>query len=127
MDTKEFTNFEEADKFVNELLKDNKTVDAVVISETQYQVNWVDNKKYTTLDGREYTDEVWVKKDGTMIHCQDLEVEHARNIIRMILRSNRTQQEAMKELLENVYAAAGESNDSSELEVHTDDTPRVLH
>jgi hypothetical protein len=88
MNTKDFTNPEEATAFIKLLQKDN-TIDVAQTTSGLFRVMWVENKMYTALDGKDYTDEVWTKEDGTMIVCQDLNLEHAKNIIRMIIRNER--------------------------------------
>jgi hypothetical protein len=46
---------------------------------------------YTSLDGKVWPEETWITEDGRKILVRDLEPEHARNIIRMILRNERIQ------------------------------------
>ena len=100
MITKDFDTVEEADAYIMALA--DSSVDAYVTKDGKYRVSCVANKKFTSIDGKEYTDEVWVKEDGTMIHCQDLELEHAKNIIRMMLRSRKAEMEVMLNHLENI-------------------------
>lgn len=52
--------------------------------DVNYKITWLKHKKYTSYDGTVQTDKVWTKEDGTMIVCQDLTLEHARNIVRML-------------------------------------------
>lgn len=89
MHTKTFNTIEEAEKFVYDLSKQDVTIDTIISDDETYVVNWVENRKYKAFDGKEYTDEVWVKEDNTLVVVQDLEPEHAKNIIRMILRDRK--------------------------------------
>lgn len=115
MNTKLIHSAIEAIDFVENLAKTDNTVDVVKTVDGVYSVTWIKNKKYLSHDGKEFTDEVWTKEDGTMIACQDLELEHAKNIIRMMLRQNREQMLRNSSILEEE-----ESQD-----VDTED--RVLH
>jgi len=89
METKDFTEYHTALEFVKNLPQDKYVVDLCKMSETQYRVSWLHHKKYTTYDNEEYNDEVWMTEHGRMIHCQDLTPDHAKNIIRMMLRNAR--------------------------------------
>ncbi len=88
MNTKDFTDPDAAIRFVKEL-QENNTVDISKLADGTFRITWLENKQYISIDNKEYTDEVWTKEDGTMIACQDLDHEHAKNIIRMILRQDR--------------------------------------
>jgi len=66
---------------------------------------------------------VWSTIDGTMIAIQDLTPEHAKNILRRILRQEREFYKAANNVLEQI--AANEENQLfSEL---GDNKPKVLH
>ena len=122
MNTKDFTSATDAIDFIEELANDDNTVDVAKLSNGSHRVTWIKNKKYVTFDGKEFTDEVWTKEDGTMIVCQDLELAHAKNIIRMMLRQNREM------LLQSSLADVDcEAYDDDDDEVTEDDIPRVLH
>ncbi len=89
---------EECTDFMNELVTTGKTVDVTKTKDGNYRVHWVDQKMYTSFTGQIHPDEVWTKEDGTMLHVQDLEPEHAKNIIRMMLRQSREAQIKLSEL-----------------------------
>jgi hypothetical protein len=133
MKTRNFTNPDHAIEFIHSLQQDN-TIDVVKLTDETFDVMWVENKKYTTHDGKEFIDEVWTKEDGTMIVCQDLELEHAKNIIRMILRKQRENMIIEAALHESIKSAL-DSNTPSEDDVEnyhmlvdvTDEEVRVLH
>lgn len=91
MNKQEFATIEEARAFVEPKLAEKKwVIDVRQEAEgAPYIVQWGEHKKYTALDGNQYHDEVWRKEDGSIHLVQDLEPEHAKNIIRMILRNDR--------------------------------------
>lgn len=47
-------------------------------------------------------DEVWVMRDGRRIEVQDIEIGHARNILRMILRNQRRRRANIKEVVKHM-------------------------
>lgn len=105
METKTFADEIEAAEFVKELTKADNTIDIFKTKSGGFKINWVKNKKYTSFDGKEFTDEVWTTEDGRMIHIQDLEPEHAKNIIRMMLRNSREISKASEQLFEQLSEA----------------------
>lgn len=76
-------------KMIKRLNDEDNAIDLRIIDKSAYQVSWTKNKKIKNEAGEEINDEVWVKNDGSIIVCQDLELEHARNIIRMLQRAKR--------------------------------------
>jgi hypothetical protein len=122
MNTKDFTNPEEATAFIKLLQKDN-TIDVAQTTSGLFRVMWVENKMYTALDGKDYTDEVWTKEDGTMIVCQDLNLEHAKNIIRMIIRNERRLAKAEQDIIDYVNTL---SEDDADI-IMEDSTSPVTH
>lgn len=135
MNTKDFTDPDEAMAFVK-TLQENNCIDVLKTDEGTFRIIWVENKMYTALDGKEYVDEVWTKEDGTMIACQDLELEHAKNIIRMIMRNDREQRRVQQEMIERLQGAIQSLGDGSGTDEQDDlppwmtDAPegeRVLH
>ena len=125
-------NQQEAKAFAEALSKDNH-IDVLCTDDGIFHISWVPRKKYTALDGKEYEDLVWMKEDGTLILCQDLGAEHARNIIRMILRNSDRQMQELKESGEMLVAALENIKADMEAAGHkigaTPDTDptRVLH
>jgi hypothetical protein len=104
MQTKDFIDPEEAIAFCKTLQDDN-CIDVLKTADGTFRVNWVPNQMYTALDGKEYVDEVWTMQDGTMIVCQDLEVGHAKNIIRMMLRNERERRRVEQEVMDSLTQA----------------------
>ncbi len=106
MEKKEFATIDEVKEFVNPMVDEKKWVIDVRQKgkEGPFLVQWCEHKMYTTLDGKEFHDEVWRKEDGTIMLVQDIELEHARNIIRMILRQDREAEEAGAMLREKIAA-----------------------
>jgi hypothetical protein len=81
---------EEAKEMLTNLTKEGKFVTVIPAPDgVSYQVQWMDDKTYIAQDGKVYPDEVWITKDGEMLFIQDLSEEHAKNIIRMIMRQER--------------------------------------
>ena len=96
---KEVQTFEEAEAVVNPLLAEKKWAVSVIQQlDGSFVIQWVEHKKYTAQDGKEFYDEVWTTREGEMKLIQDLEPEHARNIIRMILRKDRESAEKLNSL-----------------------------
>ena len=136
MQTKDFTDPDEAIAFVK-TLQENNCVDVMKTVDGTFRINWVENKMFTAFDGKEYADEVWTKEDGTMIACQDLELDHAKNIIRMILRNEREQRKAQQEMMESLQQAMAQISSTVNEGEEQDDLPpwmtdapeadRVLH
>lgn len=102
MQTKIFIDNTAAAEFIKELAETDNTIDIFKNKDGTYTVNWIPNKKYIAHDGKEFTDEVWTTLDRRMIHVQDLEPEHARNIIRMLLRNERELQQKTDAMLEQL-------------------------
>jgi hypothetical protein len=124
MNTKDINDSTEAMRFVSELAHSNNTVDVVRTTDGAYRITWVQNKKYKALDGVEYNDEVWTKEDGTMIVCQDLDPNHAKNIIRMYLRQTRETQKYFQGLDELMSGLDTENTDTRAV---SSNTSRILH
>lgn len=54
-----------------------------------YTVQWLEHKTYVAYDGETYPDEVWLTEDNRLLLVQDIDPDHCRNILRMILRNDR--------------------------------------
>lgn len=68
---------------------------------------------YTDVDGSVWPEETWETFDGRKILVKDLEPEHAKNIIRMILRCDRIQNlqyREMMKVLETLFAQVEKEN-----------------
>jgi hypothetical protein len=132
MQTRDFSDPEEAKEFCETLMKDN-CIDVLQTVDGGFRITWIPNKMFTSFDGKEYVDEVWTKEDGTMISCQDLEPEHAKNIIRMMLRNERERRRVEQEMLEAMQqaiqsiAAASEDDEEGWSVVTDPEINRVLH
>lgn len=108
----EVDTIEEAEAIVNPLLAENKwSITVAITPAKKYLVQWLERKMYTAQDGKEYPDEVWMTIDGEMKLIQDLEPEHARNIIRMMLRNERERAQEFKDLFARVAAQIAEDLD----------------
>ena len=122
MNTKDFASQDEAMAFA-ETLKADHAVDGFVQPDGTYRVSWIKNKKYTEYGtGAEHIDEVWVKEDGTMIVCQDIDHAHAINIIRMLLRNQRHRIMIEEEIIAQLQEAMEFASDDIDA-----DTKPVLH
>jgi hypothetical protein len=100
---KEVDSIEEAAEFVNPLMDEAKwAITVAQQSDGKFLIQWTEHRKYTAQDGVEYLDEVWTTKEGDMKFIQDLEPEHAKNIIRMMLRQDRVAKQAMDALAEQL-------------------------
>ena len=108
MNKQHFTDFNEAEAFVENLYKENKWIIRAsrgADDEGGYNVEWQEHKKYVALDDKEYPDEIWITEKGEMILIQDLSEAHVRNVVRMLLRNERLQKESYYGLPNNLRAA----------------------
>lgn len=55
---------------------------------------------YTDINGNVWPEETWITQDNRKILVKDLEVDHLKNIVRMIIRNDRTQLEQYTQMLE---------------------------
>ncbi len=99
---------EEASAIVDPMLAENKwAITVTQNAEGKFIIEWMENKMYVAQDGKEYRDEVWTTKEGKMILIQDLETEHAKNIIRMMLRQEREAKQQLDSLYDRVAETLG--------------------
>lgn len=126
MKTRTFTDPLEALDHLKTLGEGDNTIEVTKTQDGLYCVSWLENVTYVSFTGETHIDEVWTKEDGTMIAVQNLELAHAHNIIRMILRNERERNKATAliiDQLENLFNAVDEA-------VATDadtDPNRILH
>jgi len=123
-----FTTIEAAEAFLTDKAAEKKYVISMrVMASGEYVVEWQEHKDYVDHNGVTHPDEVWITEDQRMILVQDLEPEHARNILRMILRQEREVRDRMEQLMTHIIEAAEDAvNDS----LDEDDSPpdgQVLH
>lgn len=62
---------------------------------------------YTSLDGKVWPEETWITEDGREILVKNLEPEHAKNIIRMVIRNQRENEREYQQMiaaLEMIFA-----------------------
>ena len=111
----------EAVTFAKELAAADNTVEVYKLNDgvDAYKVVWIKNKKFISRDGCESTDEVWTTANGELIVVQDLDPEHAKNIIRMILRNARQNATILSSMEEFLKVALDKTDE--------DEMPRVLH
>lgn len=97
---KEIFSTEETESFVNQLFDEKKYVINVqpLPDNNGYLVQWQEHKTYKAYDGKEFPDEAWLTEDNRMLLIQDIEPEHCRNILRMMLRQEREAKIAMEQL-----------------------------
>jgi primase-polymerase (primpol)-like protein len=93
---KEFSSVEEAKMFIDELAEKKEfVINSMPNKDGKIEVEWQEHKKYTARDGQTFYDEVWITKDNQMLQIQDIDAEHCRNIIRMMLRQERAARAAV--------------------------------
>lgn len=100
----EVKTFEEVEKIVEPLQQKQKyVIDVLELPMgAGYEVQWIEQKKYTDHSGIERMDEAWVTEQGDMKMVQDLEPEHVRNILRMVIRQTRETQSIIENLMSKV-------------------------
>lgn len=129
MKTKDFLSMDGVQDFIEDLHQSGNIVDLYKTDSGVYRVSWVENKTYVSHTGDIHNDEVWITEDGRMIHIQDLEPEHARNIIRMMIRNSKeainAQYNTMGAIAEAIDQIMQDGDDS--VDNDNNETPRVLH
>jgi len=123
-----FKTQEETEKFVNSLFDEDKYVVDIheLPASKGFEVQWIEKKTYISYDGDVFPDEVWVTESGDMKFIQDLEPEHAKNIIRMIIRDQRKEQQLMQRLSEKIEEVMNEELKADEYNVPVA-PPYTLH
>jgi hypothetical protein len=115
MNSKEFTDYAELEKFVQPLINENKW--AIDIRQGTrvgtYKVLWIEHKHYMAHDGQTFPDEIWVTEKGEMMCIQDLDPDHAKNVLRMMLRQEREQRAMIQAALASLAAEVGDINDDA--------------
>lgn len=126
---KEIKTFEELESFINPLMAEEKyVIDIQQLVDDTYVVNWMEHKTYTAQDGKEYPDEVWMTEDKRFLLVQDIEPEHCRNILRMILRQEREAKASLEMLTEHLVETLRQGGLVDENATSDEqETPRVLH
>jgi hypothetical protein len=118
----EAATFEEAEAIINPLIAEDKwAINVVQQTNGTFSIQWVEHKKYTAQDGKEFFDEIWVTREGDMKTIQDMEPEHVRNVLRMMLRKDREAAEAMNSFFKQMTDEIKGLNEGEEIE------ERVLH
>ena len=127
MKTKTITGVIATQEFLTELLESDCTADFRTIDEDKelYEIRWIKNKKYKTYDNKVETDEVWSTENGTLIAIQDLSGEHARNVLRMLIKNSCLQQEKLYEALQHMSESV--LNTEGIMGTDDEDETRVLH
>lgn len=103
--TLEFDTVEDVEDYIMSVPSEPKLIFDIYAptpTNSKYIVKWQEQKYYVAQDGKTFPDETWITQDGKSIQVQDLEVEHLRNIIRMIIRNSRKYEDTLRDLLEKV-------------------------
>lgn len=110
---KEISTIEDAQNFVDALYKEEKyIIEVLQLAAGGYAVQWQEHKSYTAYDGKVWPDEVWRTEDGRLLQIQDIDPEHCRNILRMMLRQEREAAERIRDLAEMMKGAMTNLRDS---------------
>lgn len=125
MKTEQFLDPVEALDRLKALTERDNTIEVCKTDDGLYQISWLENVKYTAFDGKEYTDEVWTKEDGTMMPVQDIDLAHAQNIIRMLLRNERIRNMSDSLIIDQLDALLNSAEDV--ISTVVSDSKRVLH
>lgn len=126
----EFKTYEELEAFVNPMLAEEKYVMDIrpLPDGAGYSVQWQEHKTYTAFDGKVFPDEVWITEDDRMLLIQDIEPEHCRNIIRMMLRQERQARAALESITEQLYEEINKMQSDMELNsTESSEEGRMLH
>lgn len=129
MNKKTIDTYEDLINFLRPLQEAQKYLIDVHETNGKFDVQWAEHKKYTAQDGVEYHDEVWLTKENELKFIQDLEPEHCKNILRMIIRNERKLQESIQELSSKMgpmLTSMLADDDDDEVLQHTG-TPPTFH
>jgi hypothetical protein len=94
--------YDETIEIINELKKTGHDVALLKLADGTFQIDYIECKGYTTYDDKVFPDEVWITEAGEMLHIQDLSEDHAKNVIRMMLRQDRQISEMMAGYAEKI-------------------------
>jgi hypothetical protein len=123
-----FKTEDELNAFAKPLLEEKKYVmQASENTDGTFTLQWMEHKSYTTTEGNTFPDEIWTNKEGEMIHIQDLSPEHARNIIRLIIRNGRERRAMMEEVLGQVLGNLQEDSTEETEEPVSESSGHTLH
>lgn len=111
MMTKNIADYQEMKSFVEELLNSKKYYCAVDQVSDGYQVKWIEIKNYVSQDGQEFPDEVWETKEGELVLIQDISEDHAKNIIRMIIRNQRNMMKSLEPIMAEIAQQISNQSD----------------
>lgn len=90
MQTQKFNSIIDAQEFVENMPDREKYIFSAIESDDgTCEVQWQPKKYYTSYTGDFLPDEIWVTEFGETYHVQDLTEEHAKNVLRMLLRNRR--------------------------------------
>lgn len=104
MNTKHFNDADDAIAFCNDIAKNN-AVRAYQCQDGTAVVNWIPYTTYLAEDGKEHPDEVWCTANGELIPLAKVTADHARNIVRTMMRRLRESYEA-QEMSQDAQSAA---------------------
>ena len=121
---KKFTDLESAREFAKTLRPNEENYVEFSKTDDGVEVRWVEIKTYIALDGMEFPDERWTTKEGEMLLIQDLTPDHAKNVIRMMLRQERNSREYLEYLAEILNNCAESIEDTKEVDPGSD---HILH
>ena len=128
---KEFNTIEELCEYVDTNIPAEKYIIDIqpLPDNSKFLLRWQEQKYYTAQDGKTYPDEAWLTIDNKLVQIQDIELEHCRNILRMLIRRERNLQEQWKEAVTNFTNLIGEIKEElNQSTDNADSTPKhILH
>lgn len=128
MNRKEVKTLEEVENIITPLATGEYVIDVKPLPDNSgYAIEWELHKTYVAFaDGKEYLDEVWRTEDGRVLQIQDIEPEHCRNILRMIIRQNRELLDKIDNIFESVITG-DDQLDGPTIEIESANTKKYLH
>lgn len=117
MNKKEFANYQDAEAFVASLQSEHKwAIDFRQNTRTgEFLVCWIEHKLYKAHDGKEFHDEIWVNQEGIMTCVQDMDAEHAKNALRLLLRNEREHRTIIQAALQQMAQTVAEESAQEEV------------
>lgn len=115
-----------ANDYIADLYAEGKwIIDWVTTESGTIEVQWIEQKTYVAHDGEVFPDEAWLTKDGELLLVQDLSAEHAKNVLRMIIRQDREKEKMVSDMFERIGAMLGSAGQDDD-EEYDDDTAALF-
>lgn len=123
---KKITGLANVEDFVDELMDSGEFIISIIEEEEgEYVVDWSKHKTYTTDEGDDVFDEIWVTKKGDLKLVQDMDHAECMTALRLLLKLERLD---LEEAEKDEPVITGVINQDEDDFFNLDEgVPRVLH